>query len=101
MSASKTSDDFIEARVLNQARDQPRCTQRSEPLKTVTLKNHQYAQRARRRFCKGTCFVAPVDLVLTGKRTLEEWARVLAEERDLALQAHELGIIKPSSHAQI
>jgi hypothetical protein len=52
-------------------------------LKTYPLKNHKYAQRARKRFCKGTCFVAPVDLVLTGKRTLEEWATVLSEERDL------------------
>jgi hypothetical protein len=50
------------------------------------MKNHkhpQYAKRARRRFCKGTCFVAPVDLVLTGKRSLEEWAAILSEERDL------------------
>jgi hypothetical protein len=70
-------------------------------LKTTALKNHNYAQRARRRFCKGTCFVAPVDLVLTGKRTLEEWANILAEERDLAMQAHELGINKPSSQARI
>jgi hypothetical protein len=45
--------------------------------------NYKYAARARRRFCKGTCFVAPVDLVLTGKRTLEEWAVILSEERDL------------------
>jgi hypothetical protein len=57
--------------------------QRSEHLKTVTLKNHKYAQRARRRFCKGTCFVAPVDLILTGKCTLEEWAAMLSEEREL------------------
>jgi hypothetical protein len=89
----------MNTRGLNQARDQPRCAQRSEPLKAVTLKNHKYAQRARRRFCKGTCFVAPVDLVLTGKRTLEEWANVLSEERDLAMQAQELN--KPSSYAQI
>ncbi len=45
--------------------------------------NDQYAKRARRRFCKGTCFVAPVDLVLSGKRTLEEWTAILSEERDL------------------
>jgi hypothetical protein len=70
-------------------------------LKTVNLKNHKYAERARRRFCKGTCFVAPVDLVLTGKRTLEEWANMLAEERDLAMKAQEKGIHKPVNHAQI
>jgi hypothetical protein len=49
-------------------------------------KTYKYANRARKRFCKGTCFVAPVDLVLTGKRTLEEWATILAEERELAMQ---------------
>jgi hypothetical protein len=70
-------------------------------LKTVNLKNHKYAERARRRFCKGTCFVAPVDLVLTGKRTLEEWANILAEERDLAMKAQEMDSNKPVSHAQI
>jgi hypothetical protein len=70
-------------------------------LKTTALKNHKYAQRARKRFCKGTCFVAPVDLVLTGKRTLEEWAHVLAEERDLAMQAQEHNLNKTSGHTQI
>jgi hypothetical protein len=50
----------------------------------------QYAKRARRRFCKGTCFVAPVDLVLTGQRTLEEWAAILSEERDLEQSKHNL-----------
>ncbi len=53
----------------------------------MTIMKHRqhlkYAQRARKRFCKGTCFVAPVDLVLTGKRTLEEWAAILSEEREL------------------
>jgi hypothetical protein len=44
----------------------------------------KYAKRARKLFCKGTCFSAPVDLVLSGKRTLEEWATLLAQERDLA-----------------
>lgn len=56
-------------------------------MKSVAFKNHNYAQRARKRFCKGTCFVAPVDLVLTGKRTLEEWAAMLAQERDLEMQS--------------
>jgi hypothetical protein len=57
--------------------------QRSEHLKTQNLRKHKYAQRARRRFCKGTCFIAPVDLILTGKRTLEEWAAMLSDEREL------------------
>jgi hypothetical protein len=52
--------------------------------------NDQYAKRARKRFCKGTCFVAPVDLVLTGKCTLEEWADILREERDLEQRKQEL-----------
>jgi hypothetical protein len=62
--------------------------QRSEHLKTQNLRKHKYAQRARKRFCKGTCFVAPVDLILTGKRTLEEWAAMLSDERDLAMEAN-------------
>ena len=57
-------------------------------------KHPQYAKRARRRFCKGTCFVAPVDLVLTGKRTLEDWATLLAEERELAMQANAVQVNK-------
>lgn len=52
-------------------------------METHQLRKHKYAQRARKRFCKGTCFVAPVDLIFTGKRTLEEWAAVLSEEREL------------------
>ena len=46
--------------------------------------NKKYAQRARKLFCKDTGFAAPVDVVLSGKRTLEEWADVLAQERELA-----------------
>jgi hypothetical protein len=49
--------------------------------------DYKYAKRARKLFCKGTCFTAPVDLVLSGKRTLEDWASVLEQERDLAAQA--------------
>jgi hypothetical protein len=29
-----------------------------------------------------------VDLILTGKCTLEEWAAMLSEERDLAMEAN-------------
>jgi hypothetical protein len=49
--------------------------------------NYKYAKRARRLFCKGTGFRAPVDLVLSGKRTLEEWTAVLAGERDCVEQS--------------
>jgi hypothetical protein len=55
--------------------------------------NDKYAKRARKLFCKGTCFVAPIDVVLSGKRTLEDWAAVLAQERDLAMYA---SAIKPA-----
>lgn len=50
--------------------------------------NKKYAQRARKLFCQGTCFNAPVALVLSGKRTLEEWADVLAQERELSKREH-------------
>ena len=46
-------------------------------------RSQKYAGRARRRFCKGTRFNAPVDLILSGQRTLEEWVAVLNEEREL------------------
>ncbi len=53
-----------------------------KPMKYKT--DYKYAKHARKLFCKGTCFVAPIDVVLSGKRTLEEWADVLAQERELA-----------------
>ncbi|NJK45539.1 MAG: hypothetical protein HC933_15830 [Pleurocapsa sp. SU_196_0] len=40
-----------------------------------------YAVRARRIFCAGKR-VAPIDLVLSGQRTLEEWVAILGEERE-------------------
>ena len=39
-----------------------------------------YAKRARSRFCAGSR-KAPIDLVLSGKRSLEEWVEVLDQER--------------------
>jgi hypothetical protein len=39
-----------------------------------------YAKRARRRFC-GTSRKTPAELVLSGKRSLEEWVEVLNQER--------------------
>ena len=56
--------------------------------------NSKYAQRARRRFCKNTRFTAPVDLILSGKRTLEEWVAVLNEERELEQELRTLNISK-------
>jgi hypothetical protein len=40
-----------------------------------------YAVRARRRFCDGKR-VAPIDLVLSGKRSIEDWVETLNEERE-------------------
>jgi hypothetical protein len=51
-------------------------------LKTRNSKKSKYAQHARKRFCKGTGYNAPIDLVLNGLRTLEEWTEVLSEERE-------------------
>ena len=45
-----------------------------------TPRDHNYALRARRRFC-GRLRTTPFELVLSGKRSLEEWIEVLAEER--------------------
>jgi hypothetical protein len=39
-----------------------------------------YARRARRRFCAGSR-KAPIELVLSGQRTLEEWIETLSQER--------------------
>jgi hypothetical protein len=52
-------------------------------LKSCRSQKLLYAERARKRFCKGTCFIAPVDLVLSGQRTLEDWTAVLEKEREL------------------
>jgi hypothetical protein len=40
-----------------------------------------YATRARRRFCHGHRDKTPEELVLSGKRTLEEWVEILFQER--------------------
>ena len=37
--------------------------------------------QARKRFCDGKR-VAPIDLVLSGQRSLEEWVELLHEERE-------------------
>ena len=60
--------------------------------------NHQYAKRARKRFCKGTRFVAPVDLILSAKRSLEQWIAILSEERDLERRKQTLNQGGRASH---
>jgi hypothetical protein len=47
-----------------------------------------YAKRARRRFCAGIHGTAPADLVLSGRRTLEEWVEVLHQERERTERRH-------------
>ncbi len=37
--------------------------------------------QARKRFCEGRR-IAPIELVLSGKRSLEEWVELLSEERE-------------------
>jgi hypothetical protein len=49
-----------------------------------------YMTRAKRRFLEGTRFRAPIDAVLAGARTLEEWTLVLAEEREAETESQRL-----------
>jgi hypothetical protein len=41
-----------------------------------------YVRRAKRRFLEGLWHRSPVEAVLAGKRTLEEWADLLEFERE-------------------
>jgi hypothetical protein len=43
-----------------------------------------YVRRAKRRFLQGLWHRTPIDAVLAGKRTLEQWTDLLNEERELA-----------------
>ena len=44
--------------------------------------------QARKRFCDGRR-IAPIDLVLSGQRSLEEWVELLHEERERHAQRHQ------------
>jgi hypothetical protein len=55
-----------------------------------------YAVRARRRFCDGKR-VAPIDLVLSGKRSIEDWVETLNEERERFRAAHAETAVSSSS----
>ena len=46
------------------------------------MRRVSYLKRASRRFLAGTRFNAPIQAVEAGIRSLEEWAFILAEERD-------------------
>jgi hypothetical protein len=50
------------------------------------MRRSDYWKRASKRFLAGTRFKIPCDAVEAGARTLEEWARMLAEERDIELE---------------
>ena len=54
-----------------------------------------YAKRARSRFCAGSR-KAPIELVLSGQRSLEEWIEVLDQER----RRSESQVLKHSSKAR-
>jgi hypothetical protein len=45
-----------------------------------------YLKRAKKRFLQGLWHTSPVDAVLAGKRTLEEWVDIVAQEHDLEMQ---------------
>jgi hypothetical protein len=45
-----------------------------------------YLKRASKRFLMGTRCASPCEAVESGKRTLAQWAALLAEERDLEWQ---------------
>ncbi len=44
-----------------------------------------YITRAKKRFLEGTSYRVPVEAVMRGRRTLEQWVEVLNEERDLEI----------------
>jgi hypothetical protein len=47
------------------------------------MKRQSYLRRATRRFLEGTRHRVPVEAVAAGIRTLEAWASILEEEREI------------------
>jgi hypothetical protein len=47
------------------------------------MRRSPHYKRAAKRFLHGTRFKTPSEAVEAGTRTLEEWSRVLLEEREL------------------
>ncbi len=45
-----------------------------------------YLKRAKKRFLQGLWYASPVEAVVAGKRTLEDWVDIVALERDLEMQ---------------
>ncbi len=46
-------------------------------------KSPEYLRRAKQRFLEGLWYRTPIEAVEAGKRTLEQWADILSEEREL------------------
>jgi hypothetical protein len=59
-----------------------------------------YIRRASRRFLSGTPYRSPVEAVEHGVRSLEEWARILNEERERAQQQPQTAKRPASSNPQ-
>jgi hypothetical protein len=49
----------------------------------MTMYRSPYFKRASKRFLNGSRFKTPFEAVDAGARTLEEWSRLLLEEREL------------------
>jgi hypothetical protein len=47
------------------------------------MRRTSYLKRASRRFLEGTRYKSPVEAVEAGARTLEAWADILGEEREV------------------
>jgi hypothetical protein len=47
------------------------------------MRRQSYLRRATRRFLEGTRYRIPVEAVAAGVRTLETWASILDEEREI------------------
>jgi hypothetical protein len=53
------------------------------------MRRSDYFKRASKRFLEGTRCTCPCDAVESGRRTLEQWAAILSEERDIELRYQE------------
>ena len=49
------------------------------------MRHSPYFKRAAKRFLAGTRYKTPVEAVEAGVLSLEDWSRVLVEERDLEM----------------
>jgi hypothetical protein len=62
------------------------------------MRRSSYMKRAANRFLAGTRIKSPVEAVEAGLRSLEEWARLLSEEREIEnqyLQARQVRRSRP------